>query len=193
MPRPRCRRRIDGAPACLVFKPAGRPVTRLEEIVLSLEEFDREIARNDSLPSYVWNSNEWLCSKFGWSVKSMTQKLVPTTHAEDLHSSTLGKTIPAGHATGMAAVVTTETYQGPVIETQCIGKVYGPEDGDMCDWKITGEPDTEFHVVKPATVEHTCATIVNRIPSILRAPAGLVTMADIEPLEYPTVPMQFYL
>ena len=40
MPRPRCRRRIDGAPACLVFKPAGRPAARLEEIILSLEEFE---------------------------------------------------------------------------------------------------------------------------------------------------------
>lgn len=40
MPRPRCRRRIDGAPACLLFKPAGRPAARLEEIVLSLEEFE---------------------------------------------------------------------------------------------------------------------------------------------------------
>ena len=40
MPRPRRIRRICGPPGCVLFKPAGVPVSRLEEISLGIDELE---------------------------------------------------------------------------------------------------------------------------------------------------------
>lgn len=121
---------------------------------LTLDEFDKQVAivdkisdeeRNkiiqsgDYLPSYMWNTNGWLCEKLGLTIKSQTQVTVPTTNKEDIYSSTLGMTVKAGDATGMSAVVTTETEEGITIESECIGKVYSKEDYDKNEWTVYGE------------------------------------------------------
>lgn len=168
---------------------------------LTLEDFEKEVASADNItpeerqklietgefaPSYMWNTNGWLCDKLGLHVKSQVQKCVPIVRDEDIHSDTLGMDIKAGLATGMSAVVTTETEEGIVIESECIGKVYGPEDFDKNEWTIYGEPDTTVVINRPATVELTCASIVNRIPDLIKANPGYVPTSKMGELKYET-------
>ena len=175
---------------------------------LSLEDFDKEVASvdkisneerqkiiesGDYLPSYMWNVNGWLCEKLGLTVKSQTQKCVPQTYKEDLYSSTLGMTVKAGDATGMSAVVTTETEEGITIESECIGKVYAPDEFDKNEWSIIGEPDTTIVVNKPATVELTCASIVNRIPDVINSKAGYVPTCEFGELNFKVKPLNEYV
>lgn len=157
----------------------------------SLDRFEQEIGKYNGLapekvkelvecgeiiPSYMWNQNGWLCSRMGLTIVSQTQKCLPCVEKIDLYSSTLGRTIKAGvEASGMRAVVTTVTKEGIIFETECVGKVFTKEEYDKNEWALYGEPDTIAIVNKPATVELTCATILNRIPQLIDAPAGYVT------------------
>ena len=166
---------------------------------LTLDEFDKQVASVDRitdeerqkmidsgeyLPSYMWNVNGWLCDKLGLTVKHQTQVTVPQTHKEDIYSETLGMTVKAGDATGMSAVVTTETEEGIVIESECIGKVYSKEDFDKNEWTVEGEPNTTLVINRPATVELTCASVVNRIPDVINAKPGYVPTESIGELNF---------
>lgn len=175
---------------------------------LTLDEFDEKIASVDRMskeerdalinggtysPSYMWNVNGWLAGKLGLTVTSQTQKCVPTTYPEDIESSTLGMTVKAGDATGMSAIVTTETAEGIVIESECIGKVYGPDEFDKNEWTVMGEPDTTIVVNRPATVELTCATIVNRLPDVINAKPGFIPTHEMDELMYRPKSLDTYL
>lgn len=168
----------------------GISLAKVHGAGLSQKDFEKEIAASDNitdkerqklikegkfLPSYMWNVNGWLASKLGLTVKKQTQKTVPQIAKKDIFSSTLNMTIPKGYCTGMSAIVTTETKEGIIIESECIGKVYDKDEFDCNDWTIEGEPKTRVVIERPATVELTCASVINRIPEVLVAMPGYTT------------------
>lgn len=175
---------------------------------LSMNEFEKQVAAADHisteerqeiidsgkyLPSYMWNVNGWICGKLGLTVKSQNQKCIPETYPEDIHSTTLEMNIKAGDATGMSAVVTTETEEGIILETKCVGKVYAPDEFDKNEWSIEGEPNTTLVINRPSTVELTCATIVNRIPDLINSKAGFIGTYEMEELTYRVNPLDTYI
>ena len=175
---------------------------------LTLDEFEKEVAANDNIsqeerqsiinsgeyqPSYMCNVNGWLASKLGLTVISQTQKCIPETYQEDIHSDTLNMDIKKGMATGMSAVVTTLTKEGITLETKCVGKVYSKTEFDKNEWTVMGEPDTTLVINRPSTVELTCATVVNRIPDVINAMPGFVSTDKMDELKYRVKPLNEYV
>ncbi len=175
---------------------------------LTLEEFDKKIASVDKMskeereelinsgtysPSYMWNVNGWLAEKLGLHITSQTQKCIPQTYKEDIDSKTLNMTIKQGNATGMSAIVTSETKEGITLETECIGKVYGKEEFDKNEWTIIGEPETTLVINKPQTVELTCATIVNRIPDVINCESGFIPTCRMPELTHKIKKLNEYI
>lgn len=186
----------------------GLALARAHGAGLTLEDFDKEIASSDRMskeerqsiidsgnfaPSYMWNTVGWLADKLHLHITSMNQECVPKTNDIDLESSTLGMNIKAGDATGMSAVVTAETEEGITLEAECIGKVYAPDEVDKNEWTIIGEPETTIVVSQPATVELTCADVVNRIPDVINAEPGFIPTSQMPEPTYRTKALNEYL
>ena len=177
----------------------GIALARAHGAGLSLAEFEDQIASTDNiseqarkqliengnfLPSYMWNVNGWLADKLGLEVISQQQECIPEIASKDIYSNTLQMEIKKGNATGMSAIVTSKTKQGITIISQCIGKVYDQTEFDSNTWTIEGEPSTTFVINKPNTVELTCATIVNRLPDVIKSPAGYIPTSVMDIPKY---------
>ena len=69
---------------------------------------------------------------------------------------------------------------------------------DVCEYEDVntsycyGVPNGEIIVRKPATVEQTCAIIVNRIPDVINAEPGYVTTSRMPVLKYRIKDLNYY-
>ena len=89
-------------------------------------------------------------------------------------------------------------YIEEMINGQKVVKVFcheehSKEDFDKNEWTIIGEPDTTLVINRPATVELTCASIVNRIPDVINAKPGYVPTEQMGELNYRTKPLNEYV
>ena len=176
----------------------GLTTKEFEEQIASADNISESaraalIAKGEFLPSYMWNVNGWLCSQLGLTITKQIQKCVPQIAKETMYSKTLNMNIEKGKCSGMSAVVITETKEGITLETECIGKVYDKTEFDQNDWMIIGEPSTQVTINRPATVELTCATMINRLPELINAPAGYYTTEKMGANKYKSKPLNFYV
>jgi 4-hydroxy-tetrahydrodipicolinate reductase len=162
---------------------------------LTVDEFKEKFSRHDDSadfkPSYIWGQARLIVASMGWSTKSISQTDSPGLAEKTINSVSLGRDIPKGDVAGMETTVRVETHQGPVVELTSICRAYesGDERADRQFWEFVGEPNVRFQLSQIETFGHTGAGIVNRIPSVLKAPSGLLTLDELPMSSYHAYPI----
>ncbi len=158
------------------------------------DEFEAFLAEHGRPSFVVENTLDALLADLGLTKKCSISSVVPVIAEADTPSKSLGRTIEAGRLLGLVDSATVETEQGTRFTFEMEGRVYGPGDVDTNDWVIRGEPEELrlFNDRVPTRLT-TCTQVVNRIPDVINAPPGFVTVDMLPRPSYRPYPLGSYL
>ena len=167
----------------------GPEVARHVHLGETPEAFAEHLATH-GWPDFVARATlEALASDAGLTPAAAVSSVAPVVSGEDVWSRSLDTTISAGHLLGVVDSVTLETREGPAFTFEMEGRLYREGEVDTNQWVIHGEPELRLFNDRVPTRLVTCTSVVNRIPDVIAAPPGLVTLDRLPKPRYKHGPL----
>lgn len=171
----------------------GPEVAKDQRVDTTVEDFDKWLAEADRPPSFGRNTLGALVDDLGVTVAEVRSSTRPEVASQPVTSAALGLTVDTGRVIGFTDVDSVRTHEGITLSFEMTGRLYLPGEADSNDWTVTGEP--ELHLSNPAvpTGMTTVTQLVNRIPDVINAPPGFITMEKLPRPRYRTYPLGAYV
>ena len=148
------------------------------------EAFERFLAEQ-GWPEFVARQTlEALVAKLSLTVLDITSTVTPVVADEAVKSHSLGRWVPAGCLLGTVDTTEIRTAEGPTFRFAMEGRVYRDGEADINVWDITGEPDLQLRNDGVSYRFTTCTSVINRIPDVIAAEPGLVSLDRIRAPSY---------
>lgn len=160
----------------------------------SADEFEAHLAAHGWPSFVVRNTVDALVADAGLTASEVKASVRPVLAPVDTPSRSLGRTIARGRLLGVVDTATIATVEGPRFTFEMTGCIYGPGVEDSNEWVVRGEP-AELHLrnERVPTRLATCTQVVNRIPDVINAPPGFVTVPELPRLRYRHLPLGHYI
>lgn len=171
----------------------GPMVAEWHHVGETVDQFYRREKEQGTDLSYFRMSLETIATGLGLTVKKIQQTTKPLTEGVDVKCKSLGIVIKKGLVVGRSQITEIETEQGILLRGEEVSKVCKKGEVDQNKWSIIGVPNTYLKNDRVATKLQTCTQIVNRIPDIINANPGYITVDQLPMLKYRTYPLACYV
>jgi 4-hydroxy-tetrahydrodipicolinate reductase len=158
------------------------------------DEFEAHVAEHGWPSFVVRNTVDALVADAGLTPGEVRSSVTPVLAVEPIQSRALGQPIRRGCLLGVTDTATITTEEGPVFEFQQTGCVYGSGESDVNEWVVRGEPaELRLRNDRVPTRLATCTQVINRIPDVINAAPGFVTVIDLPRLRYRHFALDHYV
>ena len=171
----------------------GPEVARDQRVGDTPEDFKLFLDSADRPPTFGRNTLDALVADTGLSVAAIENSTRAEVADTDMYCHTLDLAVPAGHIIGFTDVDTIRTAEGPSFTFEMTGCVYREGQTDDNDWEILGEPNLRVSNPAVPTQMTTCTQLVNRIPDVINAEPGFITVEQLPKLRYRAFPLATYV
>lgn len=166
----------------------GPALAEQQRVGTTAEDFARWLAGTERPPSFTHYSLYALAAAVGLTPHGTAECVTEPVLAErDIHSKALGATVRSGTLLGYTDTDTLRTREGITLSVSSQGKVYDEHETDYNEWRVTdgsGRPTLHLRNSDLSTAHTTCASLVNRIPDVIAARPGIVTVDELPQLRY---------
>lgn len=138
--------------------------------------FESHVAEH-GWPEFVARQTlEALVAKLGLSVAGISSQVAPVVADAPTLCRSLDRTIQPGHLLGTVDTTEIRTAEGPLFKFAMEGRVYQAGESDTNEWHVSGEPELHLRNDRVSYRFTTCTSVVNRIPDVIGAEPGLVSL-----------------
>jgi hypothetical protein len=171
----------------------GPEVTKDQRVDTTVDDFEAWLREADRPPSFGRNTLGALVDDLGLSVASQESTTRPEIAQQPVQSKSLGVTVAPGRVIGFTDIDTVRSHQGITLSFEMTGRLYLEGEADINDWTVSGEPNLRLTNPAVPTMMSTCCQLVNRIPDVINAPPGFITIDKLPQLRYRTYPLGVYV
>ncbi|MEV7647303.1 hypothetical protein [Arthrobacter sp. NPDC089319] len=162
----------------------GAELAHDQRVGSTAEDFAAWNATAERPPTFGRTSLHALAAMTGLDVVESTTSTRPEIAQAPIYCKALDEKIPAGKVIGFTDIDEVTTRQGIMLRLEMTGKVYGDSESDSNTWEVRGEPTVRIHSAALATHFTTCGTLVNRIPQLLDAEPGYLSIDRLPALRF---------
>jgi hypothetical protein len=166
---------LTGAP------PAAQHMIKAYGVGLDAQAFRETMEANRSPYTFIYRTvPPHVLSGLGFTVTATSQTIEPVFHDAPTWCNALERDIAPNESCGMKVIVTAETREGVTCTGEFVFELAGDR-SEFFSWTVDGDASNRIVFERLNSVGTTVGLMVNRIPDVVAAPAGIQEVAKLGP------------